>query len=64
MKRLMALLAACAAFAGSFCIGPAVAEDTPLTVGAIYVGSVNDYGYNRAMKDGLEEIKKTFLGSS
>jgi len=24
-----------------------------LTVGAIYVGSTNDYGYNRSMHDGL-----------
>ncbi len=39
------------------------AEDKPtLIVGAIYVGSVNDYGYNRAMKDGLEEMKKNIPG--
>jgi simple sugar transport system substrate-binding protein/basic membrane protein A len=38
-------------------------EDKPsLIVGAIYVGSVNDYGYNRAMKDGLEEMKQNIPG--
>src|ERR1700722_6986816 len=61
MKRLMALLTVCAALA-LFAMGPAAAEDAPLTVGAIYVGSVNDYGYNRAMKDGLEEMKKSIPG--
>jgi ABC-type sugar transport system substrate-binding protein len=62
MKRLMALLTACAALAGLFAMGQVRAEDKPLTVGAIYVGSVNDYGYNRAMKDGLEEMKKNIPG--
>jgi simple sugar transport system substrate-binding protein/basic membrane protein A len=39
------------------------AEDKPsLIVGAIYVGSVNDYGYNRAMKDGLELMKQNIAG--
>jgi basic membrane protein A and related proteins len=42
---------------------PAAAQDKPpLVVGAIYVGSVNDYGYNRAMKDGLEEMKRAIPG--
>jgi basic membrane lipoprotein Med (substrate-binding protein (PBP1-ABC) superfamily) len=51
------LLAACLAAA------PAIAQDKPmLIVGAIYVGSVNDFGYNRSMKDGLEEMKKNIPG--
>jgi basic membrane protein A and related proteins len=62
MKRTMALLTACVALAGKFAMGPATAEDKPLTVGAIYVESVNDYGYDRAMKDGLEEMKKNIPG--
>src|SRR5271154_4354728 len=50
---LLALLAA----------GPVAAQDKPpLIVGAIYVGSVDDYGYNRAMKDGLEAMKKSIPG--
>jgi len=62
MARIPVLLAAWAAL-GLFTAGPAAAQDKPaLTVGAIYVGSVNDYGYNRAMKDGLEEMKKAIPG--
>ena len=50
---LLALLAA----------GPVPAQDKPpLIVGAIYVGSVNDCGYNRSMKDGLEEMRKNIPG--
>ncbi len=40
---------------------PAVA-DSKLTVGAIYVGSINDYGYNRSMHDGLMAMKKAIPG--
>src|ERR1700726_4228648 len=63
MARIPFLAAASAAFIGLLGITQAVAQDKPaLTVGAIYVGSVNDYGYNRAMKDGLEEMKKNVPG--
>ncbi len=42
---------------------PALAQDKPaLIVGVIYVGTANDYGYNRAMKDGVEEMKKNVPG--
>jgi basic membrane protein A and related proteins len=42
---------------------PARAEDKPaLIVGVIYVGNANDYGYNRAMKDGIEEMSKKITG--
>jgi basic membrane protein A len=37
-------------------------QKSPLTVGAIFVGSVNDYGYNRSMKDGLDEMKRNIPG--
>src|SRR5258708_25545316 len=38
---------------------PVRAQDKPpLTVGVIYIGSANDYGYNRAMKDGVEALRK------
>jgi basic membrane protein A and related proteins len=57
------IAAACAALLGVFAAGPVAAQDKPsLTVGAIYVGSVNDYGYNRAMKDGLDEMKRNIPG--
>jgi basic membrane protein A and related proteins len=36
------------------------AEDKPaFTVGVIYLGSVNDFGYNKSMKDGIEEMRKS-----
>src|SRR5258706_226335 len=38
---------------------PVRAQDKPpLTVGVIYIGTANDYGYNRAMKDGVEALRK------
>src|SRR5271167_54301 len=42
--------------------GPAATAQTALTVGAIYVGTANDYGYNRAMHDGLEAMKAAVPG--
>src|SRR5271154_5130638 len=57
------IAAAWAALLAVFAAAPVAAQDKPsLTVGAIYVGSVNDYGYNRSMKDGLEEMKKNIPG--
>src|ERR1700674_2607761 len=62
MTPIAKLIAAGAAFM-LFAANPVAAQDKPvLTVGAIYVGSVNDFGYNRAMKDGLEEMKKSIPG--
>jgi len=40
---------------------PAAAK-TVLKVGAIYVGSVHDYGYNQAMHDGLLAMKQAIPG--
>jgi basic membrane protein A len=63
MTRMRIAAAACWALLTLFAAGPAAAQDKPpLIVGAIYVGSVNDYGYNRSMKDGLEEMKKSIPG--
>jgi simple sugar transport system substrate-binding protein/basic membrane protein A len=43
--------------------GAAWAQDKPpLIVGVIYVGTANDYGYNRAMKDGVEAMSKAIPG--
>ena len=58
LTRVMGVVA----LLGALLIGqPAAAEDK-LVVGAIYIGSVNDYGYNRAMKDGLEAMKQAIPG--
>jgi basic membrane protein A and related proteins len=65
MARVRMLMTAGAATLAAL-IGawPAAAQNKPsLTVGAIYVGSVNDYGYNRAMKDGLMEMQKNIPGT-
>jgi basic membrane protein A len=63
MKRSGIIVAACWALFALFAAGPAAAQDKPpLIVGAIYVGNVNDYGYNRSMKDGLEEMKRNIPG--
>jgi basic membrane protein A and related proteins len=56
LYRLLSCVLACLAL-------PALAQDKPvLTVGVIYIGTANDYGYNRAMKDGVEEMKKNVPG--
>ena len=54
LPLVLALLALPAAW-------PAAAADN-LIVGAIYVGSVNDYGYNRSMHDGLMAMKAAIPG--
>ena len=43
-------------------VGVPLPGETILIFGAIYVGSVNDYGYNRSMKDGLEAMKQSIPG--
>ncbi len=58
MTRLRLLLCACLLLLAAL---PAAAA-SGLTVGAIYVGSVNDYGYNRAMHDGLMAMKDAVPG--
>jgi basic membrane protein A len=63
MTRYPALAAICAALATLFTTDQGAAQEKPpLAVGAIYVGSVNDFGYNRAMKDGLDEMKRNIPG--
>jgi hypothetical protein len=63
MLRRMIVAAMGAMLMAAIAAAPAAAQDKPpLIVGAIYVGSVNDYGYNRSMKDGLEEMKLNIPG--
>ena len=63
MTRLKMMAVACGALLALLAAGPAGAQDKPsLIVGAVYVGSVNDYGYNRSMKDGLDEMKRNIPG--
>jgi len=59
----MRFFVALAVVAAALGLAPASSQDKPtLVVGAIYIGSVNDFGYNRSMKDGLEEMKKSIPG--
>ncbi len=59
-RHLLGLMAAALLNGGA----PALAQDgkPSLVVGVIYLGSVNDYGYNKAMKDGIEEMRKAIPG--
>jgi basic membrane protein A and related proteins len=63
MMRISALAATLAIALALLATAPISAQQKPpLTVGAIFVGSVNDYGYNRSMKDGLDEMKRNIPG--
>ena len=57
MKKhsFVALLLALACFAGR-------AEQPKLVIGAVYVGSVNDYGYNRSFHDALAQVARDLPG--
>ena len=43
---------------GAFASSPLVWAQKPLTVGIIYVGPRDDYGYNQAQAQAAAEIKK------
>lgn len=58
MTKLRLLIAACLLLLTGL---SAKAAET-LTVGAIYVGNVNDYGYNQSMHEGLEAMKAALPG--
>jgi basic membrane protein A len=64
MARISVLSTAVAVFAAAlFAVAPLSAQQNPpLIAGAIFVGSVNDYGYNRSMKDGLDEMAHNIPG--
>lgn len=45
-----------------FACGSAFAQSPSLVIGAVYVGSVNDYGYNRSFHDALTRVAKDVPG--
>ena len=47
-----------------FCLAvkPAFADSPRLIIGAVYVGSVNDYGYNRSFHDALTQVARELPG--
>lgn len=62
-RKLLLLVPILAALAAMFVAAPLSAQQKPpLIVGAIFVGSVNDYGYNRSMKDGLDQMARAIPG--
>src|SRR6266478_411047 len=64
-RRALTLLGAAAALIGAalFGITPVRAEDPkPITVGFIYVGSHDDFGYNQAQAEGAAELVKQVSG--
>ena len=41
---------------------PSLAQQPKLIIGAVYVGSVNDYGYNRSFHDALTQVARDLPG--
>lgn len=63
MKKTRRLIVAAAALAACLHGRAALAADAPrLVVGAIYVGNVSDYGYNRSFHDALVQVAKEVPG--
>lgn len=60
MSRLRCYLSLCLLLI----VGALPAHAAGLTVGAIYVGSINDYGYNQSMHEGLVVMKKAIPGTT
>ncbi|MBG9390053.1 BMP family ABC transporter substrate-binding protein [Caenimonas aquaedulcis] len=59
-QRFGRILSACIACV-ALIAGPALAQAT-LTIGAVYVGSVNDHGYNRSFHDALTQVARDVPG--
>ena len=50
------------ALACGLAVQPTFADPPRLVIGAIYVGSVNDYGYNRSFHDALVQVARDLPG--
>lgn len=62
MRKMLGFVAAAVALVLGL-TGRATAEEKPrLVIGAIYVGSVNDYGYNRSFHDALAQVARDLPG--
>jgi basic membrane lipoprotein Med (substrate-binding protein (PBP1-ABC) superfamily) len=63
MKKTLGFVAAVALALGLGFHGRALADEKPrLVIGAIYVGNVNDYGYNRSFHDALTQVAREIPG--
>ena len=62
MKKQFRLVVSALILAGVWAARPSLAQQPGLTIGAVYVGSVNDYGYNRSFHDALAQVAKDLPG--
>jgi basic membrane protein A and related proteins len=63
MKKTLGFVVAALILSLGLDVRAALAAEAPrLTIGAIYVGSVNDYGYNRSFHDALTQVAKELPG--
>src|ERR1700674_3236322 len=62
MKKKLGFIAGFLALSLCVAVNAAFADGPRLIIGAIYVGSVNDYGYNRSFHDALTQVAKDLPG--
>jgi basic membrane protein A and related proteins len=63
MRRTVRIIGVLFILAACLAGVPAFAADVPqLVIGAIYVGSVGDFGYNRSFHDALTQVARTLPG--
>ena len=62
MKKHWGFAVILAALAFLFSVAPLRADTPVLIIGAIYVGSVNDFGYNRSFHDAFTQVCKDIPG--
>ena len=62
MKMPFRILAGLCVLAIGLATAPAQAEAPRLIIGAVYVGSTNDYGYNKSFHDALAQVARELPG--
>jgi len=62
MRKELGFIAGFFALVLCLAVKPALADEPRLIIGAIYVGSVNDYGYNRSFHDALTQVARDLPG--
>src|ERR1700726_3530522 len=62
MRKKLGFIAGFFAVSFWLAVNPAFADGPRLIIGAIYVGSVNDYGYNRSFHDALTQVSQDLPG--
>jgi basic membrane protein A and related proteins len=62
MSKKLGFIAGLLALSFWLAVNPSFADGPRLIIGAIYVGNVNDYGYNRSFHDALTQVAKDLPG--